>query len=62
MTRLANLVALSTACQTAHDDAFAANDMEMAASLRTMGKLIARHIARHVHSRSVTGVGIVGES
>lgn len=51
MTRLTNLVALSTACQCAHDDALAANDHETAASLKTMGIVIARHIAKHVKAQ-----------
>ncbi len=61
MSRLQNLVALSTACKTAHDDAVRDNDTEAAMSLHTMGVVIARRISQLVQSRSVTGVGIVGE-
>ncbi len=61
MTRLQNLVALSSAVQCCHDDALQSGDHETATSLKTMGIVVARHIARHVQSRSVTGAGIVGE-
>ena len=53
MTRLQNLVALSTACQTAHDDAVQAGDHETEIELRYMGKTIARHISRLVTSKAV---------
>jgi hypothetical protein len=54
VTRLQNLVALSTACQTAHDDAVRAGDEAAVKSLRDIGRVVAHHIGRYVKVQTAT--------
>lgn len=58
MTRLQNLVALSTACKTAHDDAIRACDQAATLDLHFMGEGIARHIARCVKAEAAKAVEV----
>ena len=59
MTRLVDLVAASTAIQTAHSNAVAAHDHTAAAELRGIGVSIARQISALIrNSRETQGEGV----